>query len=70
VREGDPAVLGDDLHQVLLDVCCGFGFGEREAAGDAEDVGVDDYAFCVFEADAEDYVGGFAGGAGDGDELG
>jgi hypothetical protein len=30
-------------------------------------VRIDDYAFGFAEADAEDYVGGFAGGAGDGD---
>jgi hypothetical protein len=30
-------------------------------------VRIDDYAFGFAEADAEDYVGGFAGGAGNGD---
>ena len=45
-------------------------FGHAEAAGDAEDVSVDDDAFSLFETDAEDDVGGFAGCAGDGDEFG
>ena len=62
--------LGNDLHQLLLDFFGGVAFGEVEAAGDAEDVGVDDDAFGLAEADAEDDVGGFAGGAGNGDELG
>ena len=70
VGEVDPAVLRDDLHQLLLDFLRRVAFGEAEAAGDAEDVGVDDYAFGFAEADAEDDVGGFAGCAGDGDEFG
>ena len=70
VGEGDPAVLGNDLHQFLLDFLRRVAFGQAETAGDAEDVRVDDYAFGFAEADAEDDVGGFAGCAGDGDQLG
>jgi len=68
--EGDPAVLRNHLHQFLLDFLGRVAFGEAEAVGDAEDMGVDHDAFSFAEADTEDDVGGFAGGAGDGDELG
>jgi len=70
VGEGDPAVLGKDAHQFLFDFLGCVAFGQAEAAGDAEDVGVDDYAFGLAERNAEDDVGGFAGCSGDFDELG
>ena len=70
MREGDPVILGNDLHQFLFDFLRRVAFGNAQAAGDAEDVRVDDYAFGFAEADAEDDVGGFAGDTGDGDELG
>ena len=67
--KGDPAVLGKDTHQLLLDFLRRVAFGHREAAGDAEDVCVDHYAFSFAEADAENDVGGFAGGAGNCDQF-
>ena len=70
VGKRDPVVLGNDLHEFLLDLLGGFGFGQAEAAGDAVDMGINDDAFGLVETDAEDDVGGLAGGAGDGDELG
>ena len=70
VGKGDPAVLGNDPHQFLLDFFGRIAFGQAETAGDAEDVRIDDYALGFAEADAEDHIGGFAGGAGDGDQLG
>ena len=70
VGEVDPAVLRDDAASVPARLFGRVAFGQAEAAGDAEDVGVDDYAFGFAEADAEDDVGGFAGCAGDGDEFG
>ena len=70
VGEVDPATLREDAHQLLLDFLGCVALGEPEAAGDAEDMGVDDYAFGFAERDAEDDVGGFAGRAGDGCELG
>ena len=70
VGEGDPAVLRNDPHQFLLDFLGRIAFGQSEAAADAEDVRIDDYPLGFAEADAEDYVGGFAGGAGEGDQLG
>ena len=70
VGEVDPAVAWDYAHEFLFDFFGGFGFGEAKAAGDAEDVGVDDHALGFAETDTEYDVGGLAGGAGDGDELG
>ena len=67
VTERNPAVLRDDPHEVLLNLWSRIGFGEREPVGDAQDVGVHDYAFGLAEANAEDDVGGLAGGAGNGD---
>lgn len=69
VGEGDPMVLGQDAHEFLLDFLGCIPFGEAKAAGNAEDMGVDDDAFGLVEADAEDDVGGLAGGAGNGDEF-
>ena len=64
VGELDPAVLWDDAHEVLFDFD-GLGVdGELEAAGEAQDVGVDDDARGDAEPGAEDDVGGFAGDAG------
>ena len=68
--EADPAVARENLHQLLLDFFRGVGFGEFEAARDAEDMRVDDDALGLAERDAEDDVGGFASDAGDGGELG
>ena len=70
MREGNPAVLRNDLHELLLDLLRCVAFGNAEAAGDAKDVGVDDHAFSLAEADAENHVGRLSRGAGDGDQLG
>jgi len=70
MRESNPAVLRENPHQVLLNFFCGFALGEAEAAGDAEDVGVDYHTFSFAEADSENDIGGLAGSAGDGDQLG
>ena len=70
VGVADPVVGRNDLDELLLNFLGRFRFGESEAAADAQDVGVNDDAFSFVEADAEDDVGGFAGGAGDGDEFG
>jgi len=70
VTEGDPAGLRDDAHQVLFYFGSCVSLGEREAASDAEDVGVDYDAFGFVEAHAQDHIGGFASSAGDGDEFG
>src|SRR5258708_5083372 len=42
VREADPAVLGNDFDEILLDLDGVGVFGEVEAPGDALDVGIDD----------------------------
>lgn len=64
VGELDPAVLRDDVHEVLLDFD-GVGVGgELEAAREAEHVGVDDDAGGDAVPGAEDDVGGFARDAG------
>jgi hypothetical protein len=47
--KGDPAVLGKDAHQLLLDFLGRVAFGQTEAAGDAEDVRIDHYAFSFAE---------------------
>ncbi len=70
VRERDPVILRNDPHQLLLDFLRRITFGEAEAAGNAEDVRVDDDAFGLVEADAKNNVGGLAGCAGNGDEFG
>ncbi len=61
--------MGQDLDQVFFDVN-GIGlFSEIETLGDAGDVSVDDDAASDVEAGAEDDIGGFAGGSGDGEEV-
>ena len=47
------------LHQILLDFLRIVVAGEFEAAADAVDVGVHDYAFVFLEPRAQDDVGGF-----------
>ena len=70
VGEGDPAILRKNLHQLLLNFFCCLRIGEAEAAGDAEDVRVNDYSLSFAEADTENDVGGLAGCAGNSDEFG
>lgn len=69
VREGDPVVLRDNLHQLLLDLLRRVAFGQAEAMGDAEDMRVHDNAFGFAKRNAKNDVGGLACCAGDGDEL-
>ena len=64
VRELDPFVTGNDLHQVLLDLH-GIGIpGEFEASRQAMDVGVHYHAVGNPEPGAEHDVCGLAGHAG------
>ncbi len=70
VGELNPAVVRDDLHQVLFDGLRGFAAGEAQAAGDAKDVRIDDDAFSFAVGDAENNAGGLASGSGDGEQLG
>ncbi len=69
MREGDPFVLGDDAHEILLDF---FGIGvagEVQPVGEAHDVSVDDDARSDAEGCAEDDVGRFSGYARQGEQL-
>ena len=69
MRELNPFVLRDDLHQVLFDFD-GVGiFCEVEAIGQALDVGIDDDSGGDAEDGTEDDVGGFTCGTRDGDQL-
>ena len=69
VGEGDPVILRYDMHQVLLDLFgCGVA-GEIKAAGEAQDMGIDDDSYCFLVRHSEDYVGGLAGNSGEGEEL-
>lgn len=55
-----PAVLGEDLHQILLDfdgiLAVARAPGQIEAMGKATDVGVDDEAFILSKPRTEDHV--------------
>ena len=64
VREENPAVAGNDFHQVLLDFTGSVCSGEIEAARYALDMGIDDDSGGNVVGGAEDHVGGFARGAG------
>lgn len=70
VGELYPVVFGDDAHEVLFDLFGVGRFGKAEAVGDAQHVGVDDDAFGDVEGYSKDHVGGFAGGSGNGEQLG
>ena len=50
VREADPSVLRNHLHQLLLNFFHCVGFGQFQAAGDAEDVRVDDNTLSFAES--------------------
>ena len=69
VGKGNPPVLRDNFHEVLFHLFGRGVGGEFQAAGDAEDMGVDDHADGNTVSDAEDDVGGFAGRAGDGEKI-
>ena len=70
VREIDPTTLGNDPHQLLLDLLGRIALSQTEAAGDAEDMRIYHDSFGLLKTDAEDNVGGFAGGTGNCDQLG
>ena len=56
VGEEDPAILRNDLHEILLDLCRFSVLGQVEALSDALHVGVDDNAgggIFVFGAGAD-----------------
>jgi len=67
--EGDPPILGDDLHQLLLDFFGCFTFGEAKAAGDAQYMRIDDDTFRHAETNAQNHIRCFSSSAGDGDEF-
>ena len=66
--EGDPALLREQLHQILFDPFRIVVFGEPEALRNALDVRVDDHSGGDAEGRTENDVGRFAGGAGHGEE--
>ena len=69
VGESNPAVLRDDLHEVLLDFYGLVVFCELEAAAQAEDVSVYNHADGDLVPASENYVGGLAGHAGDAEHF-
>ena len=69
VGKENPFLARDDAHQVLLDLLRVIVRGEFETARDAVNMGVDDYAFGFLEPRAQHDVGGFAGDAGEGEQL-
>ncbi len=56
----EPVFFGEKVDQVALHLDGVFFDGQAEAAADAEDVGVDDYAGRHAEGGAEDAVGRLA----------
>lgn len=70
VRELNPVILRNDLHQFLL-YFFGIGrCGEAEAVGEAEHVRVNHYALGQAEGYSQHDVGGLARGAGEGEHFG
>ncbi len=67
--EVEPVLLGDDAHEVLFDFDGVFAGGPAETAGETADVGVYDEAYYDAIGVAEYDVGGFAGDAGQGEQL-
>src|SRR5579875_268468 len=59
--ERDPAVFGDDLHQILLDLFGLRSLGKMQASRDAKDMGVNNNAFCQAVSNAQHNAGGLAG---------
>ena len=70
VGEIDPAVRGNDPHQLLLNFLRRVAFGETKTVSDAEDVRVHHHAFGLAVGHAENDVSRLARRAGDGDQLG
>ena len=69
MAEFDPAILGDDLHQILLDLH-GIGvFCEIEALGNARNVGIHDNARRYPVSGSEHHVGSLASGPGNREHL-
>lgn len=60
VREVDPVLPGNELHELLLHELRGRSFGEAQAMREAEHVGVDDEAIRDTERGTEDDVRRFA----------
>lgn len=63
MRELDPVIAGDDLHQVLFDLFGIAGFREPKAVGKAQDVGVDDDAFGNSIGNTKNDIGGLTRGS-------
>jgi hypothetical protein len=61
-------VIGDDLHQLVLDLVRGFPRCQTEPVGDAEDMGVDRHGRLA-KGHRQHHVGGLAADAGQGDQL-
>lgn len=70
VRELNPVVAGDDLHQLLLDLLWIVGLREAEAIGEAQNVCVDHDALGDSVGGAQHDIGGFSGGSGNSEEFG
>jgi hypothetical protein len=68
VSKVDPAVAGDDLHEVLLDLFGIFFARKAQPAGHAFDVGVDHDPAGDAKRRAQHYVGGFSRHAGQRDQ--
>src|SRR5215207_3370945 len=69
VREEHPVALGDEFHEVALDLLGRGVRGEREASGEARDVRIDDDAGGDAEGVAEDDVRRLARDAGEPEQL-
>ena len=69
VREDNPLLFWNDLHEVLFDLLGVGVFGQVEAGGDALDVRIDNDSGSDAIGGAEDDVGGLARSAGDGQHL-
>jgi len=69
VRKGNPVILRQNPHQLLLDLLRGVAFGKAQTSCDSENMGVNYNAFGLAKADAKDDVGRFASRAGNGDQL-
>src|SRR2546425_8870021 len=61
MREENPLLSRNDLHQVLLDLLWIVVLRQFQSSRDAMDVGVHDQTFGLAEPGAQDDVGGFAG---------
>src|SRR5262249_41946610 len=60
MTEKGPLVLGDELHQVFLDLFRGFLGGQVEPSGEAGDVSIDHDTAIDVESVAQNNIGSFA----------